>query len=199
VVLLQTPACPVSPHWAGLERKRRVLWHNEPRNRALAAAARAVQEGEVKALRPLGVRLRRADLPRGRVGRQVVVLVESTEHGHALLGLLPGWEMCDAVPVECVPGWEPDDHGMDPEPAGRVVTLVFAALHGIEAGVLLRATGGRGKLWLDGFPPEKGVTAGVPLVIDVNDDCDAQARMDTEVRVRDYREQRWAVAEPAAS
>jgi hypothetical protein len=195
VLLAKAPPCSVCKHWAGLERKRRVLWHNQPRNRAVATAAKAVRERDLK--RALGVRLRKEDLPQGRVGRKVMILVESTEHAHAVLGMLPGWQMLDAVPVDYPEGYAPDDDEDAEPPAGWVVTLVYATLHGIEAGVLVRATGGSGKLRLRGFPPEEGVKAGLPLLIDVNDEFDAQARMDTEVRVRDYKEQGWQVIEPA--
>src|SRR4051794_9455200 len=88
VKLIRTRPCSVSPHWSGLEWKRRVLWHNEPRNEALAQAALALQEREVKKLRQLGAHVQGEMLPRGRVGKKVVVLVESTEHGEALLQLL---------------------------------------------------------------------------------------------------------------
>lgn len=46
--------------------------------------------------------------------------------------------MFDAVPVEYMPGEEPDGGNEVESPAGRVVTLVYAALRGIEAGVLVR-------------------------------------------------------------
>lgn len=125
-----------------------------------------------------------------------MILVESKEHGHALLGMLPGWEMLDAVPVNYSEGYAPDDDDEDAKSrAGWIVTQVYAALHGMEAGVRVRATGGWGKLRLRDFPPEGDITAGVPLVIDVADDFDEQARKDTELRVRDYREQGWTVVE----
>src|SRR4051812_31254125 len=93
VLLMRTRPCPVSPHWDGLEWKRRALWYNERRNEVIAQAALALREQDMKKLRQLGVHVQSEMLPRGRVGKKVVVLVESTEHGEALLRLLPGWGM----------------------------------------------------------------------------------------------------------
>jgi hypothetical protein len=81
----------------GLARKRRLWWRKRRRNRLIAARARALAAGDIKALRQAGVKLRRRERRAARDGWAVAVLVESTEHGAALLELLPLWQLHHAV------------------------------------------------------------------------------------------------------
>src|SRR5262245_20328523 len=57
VIMTPLPPCPTSPRLGALERKRRLWWGDERRNRAVAAVARAVAAGDSEALLGLGLRL----------------------------------------------------------------------------------------------------------------------------------------------
>src|SRR5262245_61971019 len=63
-----------------LKRKRCAIWHHMERNRLVAAVAQALKDGDVRALQQYGIELLPADLGPNRLARQVVILVESTEH-----------------------------------------------------------------------------------------------------------------------
>lgn len=186
VLMIQLPPCPVSARWTALKRKRRLLWHNDRRNAPVAAVAKALRGRDKLALAEFGLQL--DDLPNGRVGKKIVVLVESTEHGKELLAWLPGWEMLDAIPAEIVDGYEPDDIDGEKPPAGYIATLVYAVRYGTKAGVLVRATGGRGRLALEVMPR---------LLFDFHDRHDVRAEMETLARMKDYQERGLQVIELA--
>jgi hypothetical protein len=183
VLMIETPACPIDSRWAGLERKRRLLWHNSNRNQLIATVAQAFVRRDRKTLQECG-------LPRHEFhyGRTVVVLVESTEHGHQLLELMPGWAMLDASPKEDGLEFDSNYYAESKPPQGWVMTLVYADRSGIAADVLVRATGGRGKLRLNGFPNERNSATSSALLIDFDDQGDFEARTDTALRVEDYRQ-----------
>src|SRR5204862_296816 len=76
---------------------RRAVWHNAARNAAVAGLALELALDPGAALARLGAGGREGERP-GRAGRaRVAVLVESTEHGRALLALLPGWRLLHAA------------------------------------------------------------------------------------------------------
>ena len=191
VLLVQVRRRSVSAHWTGLTRKRRTIWHNDARNETVAAVASAVQRGDPKSLQALGI----ADLLRDRAETKVKILVESTEHGNALLEMLLGWDMLHIVPDDTPVNYDLEPRAPFRWPMGWVATLMHARLYHTSADVLVRATGGCGKLEMRGFPSEMDVTGGPSLVIDFDDDFDERARQDTEARVRDYRERGWQFVE----
>jgi len=82
-------------------------------------------------------------------------------------------------------------------PTGRIVTLVHAACHGINAGVLVRAAGDEGSLAVVGFPRKKAEQPQGVWIIDICDTMDAEADRATRSRIKEYLGQDWTVRLPA--
>lgn len=184
VFWLETPSCPGTNHEQRcLEWKRKAYWQNNRRNEYVASVARAFAEMNTAKLRKYGVPFRgdRPAIP--KAGRpEVVVLVESVEHGRELHRRLKDWELVDRVPGATVP---------DPysDTKGSIVTTVKAAKDGFDGDVVIRATGSTGKGMFSRFPVTLN-TAPV-LVVDFTDDCDSLAREDAKRRRREYELQGW--------
>jgi hypothetical protein len=184
--MVQIPSCPVDPEWDALERKRRLWWHHQPRNEAVAHLAQALAQGNTQELHALGVRLLREERRRARRGWKVMILVESERHAEVLVQLLPGWRVLTAT------------FGKDEQPireplrelAGLIVTVLRAHQEGVTADVLVRATGGCDKLLLNGSDRNGlEIAAAVGLVVDFNDDSDTRTKEDSETRTYDYYQQ----------
>ena len=126
---------------AGLAWKRHSIWHNDDRNRRIAEIVRKVRAGDDRPLQ----RTTKA------TGRQpaVAILVESTEHGHALLRHLPGYRLMQGKSIESIATW-------DPRLADKQIgTMTYAVQWGIAADVLIRADGTAGWPLPKGFPPRE--------------------------------------------
>ena len=179
---------PTSVDTSGLEslqRKRAAFWANEGRNNFVARVATAATACDTRRLRELGVCLDDAELPAAAVqGWRVAVVVESPEHGRALQRLLPDWQMKTRMPA--IKDVVSDGGGH----IGSIVTLAYAARHGIDADVVVRCDGG-GAFQIPGFPPERGDAAECRLLVDVTDDFDDRARRDARQRSADYVRRGW--------
>lgn len=179
VSMVPVPPIDVDGTLDGLTRKRAAIWGHGRRNRLIARIAQAVANLDLEALRHYGVTgpiLRERDA----ANVQAAILVESTEHGRALLAQLPGWHLVDGA-----------DHQKLNYPA--VVTQVRAAHQVVHANLVIRATGDAWPLRLKGFPPPDD--GGAIMLIDLADDFDAPARTATRRRRRDYEMQGWEVEE----
>jgi hypothetical protein len=177
-----------------LERKRRTLWSNPGRNEIIATVARAMTHGRFKELRRMGVPRWVRDQIRHCPGRQIVALVESTEHAHELAARLPGWMVRSAVPREGLTARETKVSRRGAARTGAIVTQAFAGLHGLDADILIRATGGYGKILLDDLVPEEGARP-VSLLVDLADAWDEQAKQESLLRRRFYFDQGWRMIE----
>ena len=125
-----------------------------------------------------------------RNARQLVILVESPEHGRELLTRRPSWTLVDAVP-----GTELANHDMAAvKPAKLITTLVRAQRSGMAADVLIRAAGDRWPLHANGLLADLHNENKIVMLIDFADEFDAAARSATAERLRDYRSQSWDVA-----
>jgi hypothetical protein len=190
---------------SALERKRRAYWDNKVRNQRIAGIARAFSVGDQKALRKLlgaaGRRMPTAGLrmapmapmaPMAQMAR-VAVLVESTEHGRHLLGLLPGAVMVDAAPKK-QPESTPPPLQQAAAPVPVIVTTTAAARgEAPVVDVLVRASGGDSRLNVRGFPatpapasPKGSADDRELLLVDFDDAFDAAAARDTAARLCDY-------------
>jgi len=175
-----------------LERKRQ-LWHDDARNRAVATVARALASRNKNALRHCGLNDTSKDkLPDG----PVVVLVESVEHGRALLAHLPGWRLDHALPDE---DSQSNDKHYGQVPEGTIVTAVRAAKDVLKAGIVIRATGGGWPLTLPGFPPPRDEHPRGVLLVDFADTDDIQAAKDSQRRLADYQRRGWYVMDAEKS
>jgi hypothetical protein len=177
-----------------LERKRRTLWSNLGRNKVIATVAQALTHGGFKELRRFGVPRWMRNRIRQFPDRMIAVLVESTEHAQELAALLPGWMVRSAVPGKGVAAHEKKMTGRGAARTGAILTQAYAGLHGLEADILIRATGGCGKLPLDDLVPEEGARP-VSLLVDFEDAWDEQAKQDTMLRRRYYYDQGWRMIE----
>lgn len=191
VMMIPSPSTPTRASGRGLHRKRRAVWENRPRNRLVARVARALLEGDVDTLHESGVDVHCDEL--NARDRRVAVLVESTAHARELRSLLRGWQVLSVAPAELREPLARDAADVATG-QGVIVTLLHAALRGLDADLVVRATGGRGEWLADGFPPRQRDTGRpAPLVIDLLDAVDKWARTDTRLRIADYRRRRWPV------
>lgn len=192
VLVADTPWAPSLNHLAGLERKRRAIWHADRRNDVVAKVALAVARGDRAALGEHGLLLHTDADPLGDRDRlpSVAVLVESPEHARELARRLPGWPVWAG-------GTEPDAEG-GPDTGPSIMTLVHARrLKRLDIDILVRADGGAGALDLRGFPPRhRDIEGGQVILVDFADDFDPEAREATLGRLRGYEGRRWSVAVP---
>jgi hypothetical protein len=186
VILLPSVKMTTCSSWSMLRRKRRTLWRNTPRNQLIARVGKICLEQDKQALREMGISAKRAKNNVVWTCR-IVILVESSEHAYGLQSLLPSWELLDTVP-----NLEPEDEPEEPGTlitSGCIVTWMHAMRYDLKVDYFIRATGWRGCIDLSGeenwlAPPKRRLT-----IIDFDDAWDLQANMDTEARIRDYREQ----------
>lgn len=189
VLLAEVPPVELPLGLDALERKRRAVWHHEPRNVVIAQIARALAAGRPEDVWRHGLLLGYGEgLPAGRDGvLRVAVLVDSPEHGRALARHLPGWTVRSGR------------DGTGPTTPDRsILTLVRAsAMKRLNVDVLVRADGGTGALDLPGFPPRvAGKEARTVLLIDLGDDGDARAAAATRSRLEAYEARGWQVGVP---
>jgi hypothetical protein len=182
--------CPPAGGRSPVQRKRRGVWENWPRNARIADVAMGMVTRPKATLRRFGVSA--ADVLPGVRRPLVAVLAETAGHADRLEAVLPDWLMLTAPPVTTYPdGYEPEVPSADAEPPpGRVLTLMYAARYGVGCDVLVRATGGTGPLdWacVRGRENRRGTTPA--LVIDIGDQDGRQQHPDAAGRRREYREQ----------
>jgi hypothetical protein len=175
-----------------LERKRRAVWDNDPRNDLIAGVARALKAGDRAALWGYGL-FPDGDAAASAGGRAVTILTESPRHGRELLRRLPGWRLWALAPP---PG--PVAEAIDDDPLRAWVLdnviLTWARADRIEAfgtEVVVRADGQPWPLDFKGFPGRWPMPGPEVLLIDVADDFDGVAREATRARQRDYAARGW--------
>jgi hypothetical protein len=171
----------------GVRWKREAIWRNAGRNEVIAGAAEMVARRPRKFLRKHGATSHAIRWP-DRVRQRVVLLVEVTEHAEWLERLLPAWEFRHAIPTDREPD-DAEEDGDEPTPRGVIATLVYAARYGVRCDVLLRATGGTGRLDWGGITGLGGRGTRPTLVVDVMDTFDERARADAETRRLEYQQQ----------
>jgi hypothetical protein len=181
----------------GLDRKRH-FWRHAGRNQLIARIAAAFVASDLPALRSMGLLSDAADadwLRKIGTSVKVTVLVESVEHARFLQDFLPGWRLSALGPAA------EHDQSIDaalPDPAangsGKIVSLSYAAAHGIDAHVLIRGDGGTTRLDFPGLPTSTGNSVGRQvLLVDLDDYQDERARRDTKQRLTDYVESGWTI------
>lgn len=189
VQICRAGSFPVSGCGNGLERKRSGIWWNSARNDLVARVGDAFARDDRHALWEAGLMSDPSDctwldhLPK----RHVQILVESTEHARELHRRLPHW--CVRECGHCI-------QKNPQEPAGTIVTLAAAYLHGTFPHVLIRADGADFPLNVRGIPPWQPMAPeGRIYLVDLDDDVDAQSRQDLMKRIRQYHDTGWQVTE----
>ena len=184
VIFVPFTGQPVPRMGSPLKWKRRAMWDNAARNTLVASVAVGLSRKPRKKFRELGVRWKETELP-DRV--RVTILVESPEHAEWLSELLPAWEVQHAIPID----YEPNEVEVDPfadPPPGRIATLMYAAMYGIVADVVVRATGGTGKLPREWFTNGRGRLC-MLLIVDFRDLSGPREETDSDVRRYEYHEE----------
>lgn len=175
-----------------LTRKRKETWHNERQNRLIAQSARAFHRRDLVSLMDLGLMTAPADEEWLEHGGEIKIqiLVESTEHARELARKLPEWSVLSmATPI---PARSPEDHSR----RNAIVTLTYAATHGIAADVLIRGDAGTTAMDLPGFPAAApAARAGRAYLIDIDhaDPTDRRDSNELRCRLRDYQSRGWIV------
>jgi hypothetical protein len=194
VVLVPCPPCAVAASTTALERKRAAYWHNQVRNRQVAAVATAAAAKDLVALRRFGLSVRDLHALVREEAPRAVIVVELPEHGRELRALLAGARLLHQVP-QTAPAAPATRTGKGGRDRPTIVTAVHAATKRIQADVVLRATGTAWPLRVRGFPPRCEDQDGQAVVlIDLHDAFDAQAKADTRRRIEDYWQHGWHLA-----
>lgn len=169
----------------GLNRKRLGIWHNQPRNAAIAEIAKGLLHRDVESLWKYGLVLdKSADyLTRllGGFSIGVVVLVESLEHAQQLAPLLPKFAVCT--------GTETPAAG----PFNAIMTTVYANKLGrLPGNAIIRADGDAGPVPLRDFPPYMdGYGPRDVLLVDLADEYDDNACAAVYERLTHYKRQEY--------
>ncbi len=166
------------PRW-----KRRWVWRNDARNSALGELAKGFAMKPKRTLAALVVDEDFVKLPR-RSELRVLLLAETAEHADRLSEFCPDWRVDSVRP-------QPDGDFLDP-PARRIATLTHAYEYGPCAHVVVRATGGTGKLF-EGWSYE--YSAAQPLlIVDLDDATPVRPAREAADRRREYREMKLRIA-----
>lgn len=195
VVFIASPTITPNQRLTGLERKRKLIWHNTERNYAVARIAEAVEYGDVAALEEYGVPTSAIAALNAQRPAQlgVTILVESTEHGQYLQRLLPGWHLARLVPESAQKGVKFTDCSYAANHA-TICTMVYAEEHGIVSDVLVRADGGDDwPLSANRFPWRATAAGDSALVIDLADDVGGRGTCSLKRRIRAYQRRRWHI------
>jgi hypothetical protein len=189
----------------GLIWKRRSIWHNSDRNAAIARLAEALAGGDLATLWTYGLFLDDEDDPGHGEQEQVIVLVESLEHGRELGRLLPGWRVLGANEARLVDSNEhelagPISASQKRYPDHVIMTMAFAnGLGSLETDVIIRADGTPWPLDLALASCRAQAIEEQPvLLLDLADNQDRIARDATRARQRDYRDRGWLVEKDLA-
>jgi len=195
VLMFEAPWCPAPGKLTVLERKRRMYWHSDARNGAVAEVATAFDTGNPEPLWQHGLLLSEEDGNRcaGNQRRRVAIVVESPEHGRHLLKHLPDWRLVDAnMPAK-------DRRGKIVLDRAVVTMLAADRQRQLDVDVLVWAAGGRAVADFPGFPPRyPDGRARQVLLIDVADDFDETAVDNTSARIRAYDLRRWQIDDRTA-
>jgi hypothetical protein len=196
VVVIDSPRLPWCPPAASLlERKRVRLWHHSERNDLVARMAISLAQGDAGLLNAVGLqatkRLRRS--VRKGTHNDVVVLVETVEHGRELSKLLPDWQSAHKIPTGDGGLEELDDYSV-PVSGATITTVAFAEMYGVTADVLIWAGGTDWPLSLDAFPREALAEDDSVLLVDIADA--GQRCLDdwVQARINTYRAAGWSMA-----
>ena len=95
--------------------------------------------------------------------------------------------MFDAVPL-AESGQEKER--VENRTTNAIATVLYVAREGVDCDLLVRATAGTGRLTASLFGPN------LKLVVDVADMTGDRRQADSQVRVREYRQQQWRVVSP---
>ena len=191
VSMMDAYSAPAVDEGDALTWKRTAYWRNDRRNDAIAAIGTGAAAGDMAAFWQAGMLLDENEAYLANIKpSDVSILVESTEHGQELLSRLPGWLLRHLRPKESTAASAGGIQG----PAGEIVTVAYAARHGVQAGILIRADGGDSPMAIKGFPVNEGATPlDSALVIDIKDSFCRGARRDTRRRIQHYRRVGWQV------
>jgi len=194
VMTLQAPWMPAPGKLTALERKRRrMYWHNDERNAAIADVAEAFAAGDEESLWNHGLFFDDDVDPviEDNSGPRVAIVVESPEHGRVVVDRLPGWQLLDGVVQRT-------DKGAGDVLDRVVITLVrLSQLRQIDCDVLVWAVGGRSCVDMKGFPPRsKDGRHREILIVDVTDDFDDMAVDEAADRQQWYHDRGWRVDDP---
>ncbi|OAI45546.1 hypothetical protein AYO44_12845 [Planctomycetaceae bacterium SCGC AG-212-F19] len=188
VMFLPVPPVEIDRSCDALQRKRKGIWHNQTRNRLIAAVATAFAKRDKKLLARFDVPADLSIAPAELHGVcHVILFVESTEHGRALQRRLPDSHLLHRAA-------DPDGQNEAGDGNINIVTTSFAQEHKIYADVIIRATGERGGVAFNGSTAYLDPTVERDaLLIDFDDDYDAHAASDTEDRRDQYQRWGWSI------
>jgi hypothetical protein len=194
VVMVPAPGVLHPPAQDALKKKRKRIWNNRSRNKHIAEVAESIITFAKERLSGFRFRDEAIEALGAMFDRRVAILVDCPEHGRRFLELLKGWQMLDLIPrTETVvpPETEAPSETVKPQKNCLIITAAFAAMNGIGADVVIRATGTPWPLRLKRFPPLQGRTEPNVVVIDFVEECGSGVPGECRRRMEDYRRRGW--------
>jgi len=198
VLVCDSPHLPAIASEGPLDRKRRTLWHNAPRNRMVADIAAALTTGDREALWQHGLDLDGTPINLVSPAR-VTVLVESAEHGRELHMLLPGWTLLTAMPPALTGESATGNLVTSVLHDRSIVTLAYASkMVQLDPNVFIVTSAEDWTREIAGFPARYKQPTAPPeaLVIDLADDYDDTAIRNTRQRLQAYLLRGWQTRAP---
>jgi hypothetical protein len=183
----------------GLAYKRAAYWHNTARNQVISVLAASLAAGHLQPLWEHGLLLDEPEDLFELLGHppRVAVLVESLEHARELQRHLAGWTVCTTHTTQ--DNREISRAAAHPAAAmnaGHIVTIAYAAQHGLAADFVVRANGGTGLPPIKNFPPpRKGEDNSAIYLIDFTDDFDSRTRREAISRQHAYQSRGWQLGQ----
>jgi hypothetical protein len=151
---------------------------------------------DVAALQECGLHIGEEEVPSREL--RVAVLVESTAHARELRSLLRGWPVMSMVPLE-LRGPEQEKTAVRGSARCHITTLLYALEEGVDADVIVRASGGSGTEVMAELMRVRDQERHTPILLDFLDDLDEQARNESQQRISAYRKLGWPVEGPAST
>lgn len=180
VAMLPGPKCRIGRAATPEGRKRQLFACNKARNSWIADLAAALTNDPEKTVatlldNPIAVNVA------ARSNVRVAVVVESAEHARQLAGLLPHWRLCFGR-VDARHGLPTHDEALH-----SIVTVTAAAQSGIDADIVIRATGTSSPLRRKDFRAATGDDNNSRvLLLDFADNFHKDAAKQSGHRRRDY-------------
>ncbi|HWL10914.1 MAG TPA: hypothetical protein VNQ76_21075 [Planctomicrobium sp.] len=184
---LTPPETRLPPTLTGRDWKQQVYYGNRRRNEYVTAVARSFATGDITRLKKFGFPIEnQIPLTPGGKAPVVVILVESPEHGRALEQHLPRWSLQFRKDKKTSV-----DNAVK---RGTIVTIARADRDGINADIVIVASGSPTTLHADRFRPQsEGVKQMPLLIVDFADQYDRKSIEAVNTRKREAIKQNWTL------
>ncbi|MBL8824610.1 MAG: hypothetical protein JNJ77_18640 [Planctomycetia bacterium] len=176
-------------HTNALERKGRRIWSSGVRNDRVASLASAIAQGQIWKLERYGIYPEVIQYL-SRPFKRVIILVENLVHAQELQCRLPGWGiLAKGVSSPVLPSQN-----------DNIVTISYAAHHGLNADIIIQAVGGVDSVPRPWLKAARETRAESPIVvIDLFDQIPVELERQTQERKLHHHKQGYHVFDPLSA